>query len=109
MEIFIDSADIEEIEQVFQWSIVNGITTNPSLSISFITLKGIVAQSAPTNAASLTCLVLRKDAAKTLVFKLCSFNILTHFSTKSIPETIPLSFKKIFSFSKPSSLFSVYC
>ena len=31
MEIFIDSADIEEIKQVFQWSIVDGITTNPSL------------------------------------------------------------------------------
>lgn len=31
MKIFIDSADLEEIKQAFEWQIVDGITTNPSL------------------------------------------------------------------------------
>ena len=31
MKIFIDSADLTEIQQAYQWGIVDGITTNPSL------------------------------------------------------------------------------
>lgn len=31
MKIFIDSADIDEIKQAYEWGIVNGVTTNPSL------------------------------------------------------------------------------
>ncbi len=31
MKIFIDSADIEEIKQVYDWGIADGVTTNPSL------------------------------------------------------------------------------
>ena len=31
MRIFIDSADLDEIKQVYQWSIADGVTTNPSL------------------------------------------------------------------------------
>lgn len=31
MQIFIDSADIEEIREAYSWGIVDGITTNPSL------------------------------------------------------------------------------
>ncbi|MFC1669342.1 transaldolase family protein [Spirochaetota bacterium] len=31
MKIFIDSADLDEIKQAFEWGVVNGITTNPSL------------------------------------------------------------------------------
>ena len=31
MKIFIDSADIEEIKQAFNWGVVDGVTTNPSL------------------------------------------------------------------------------
>ncbi len=31
MKIFIDSADLEQIEEAFSWGIVDGITTNPSL------------------------------------------------------------------------------
>jgi len=31
MKIFIDSADLEEIKQAYDWGIVDGITTNPSL------------------------------------------------------------------------------
>jgi len=31
MEIFIDSADLEEIEQGYAWGVVDGVTTNPSL------------------------------------------------------------------------------
>jgi len=31
MKIFIDSADLEEIKQFYEWGIANGVTTNPSL------------------------------------------------------------------------------
>jgi transaldolase len=31
MKIYIDSADIEQIQEAFSWGIVDGITTNPSL------------------------------------------------------------------------------
>lgn len=31
MKIFIDSADLDEIEQGFAWGVVDGVTTNPSL------------------------------------------------------------------------------
>ncbi len=31
MKIFIDSADLDEIRQAYEWGIVDGITTNPSL------------------------------------------------------------------------------
>ena len=31
MKIFIDSADLEEIEQGYAWGVVDGVTTNPSL------------------------------------------------------------------------------
>ncbi|MAG57175.1 MAG: transaldolase [Planctomycetes bacterium] len=31
MKIFIDSADIDQIQEAFSWGIVDGITTNPSL------------------------------------------------------------------------------
>ncbi|MGM0439739.1 MAG: transaldolase family protein [Chlamydiota bacterium] len=31
MKIFVDSADIEEIRQAYQWGIADGVTTNPSL------------------------------------------------------------------------------
>jgi transaldolase len=31
MKIFIDSADLDEIQQGFAWGVVNGVTTNPSL------------------------------------------------------------------------------
>ncbi|MEK6969527.1 MAG: transaldolase family protein [Nanoarchaeota archaeon] len=31
MKIFVDSADLNEIKRAFEWGIVNGITTNPSL------------------------------------------------------------------------------
>jgi len=31
MKIFIDSADIEEIKKSFEWGIIDGVTTNPSL------------------------------------------------------------------------------
>jgi transaldolase len=31
MKIFIDSADIEEIKQAYDWGIADGVTTNPSL------------------------------------------------------------------------------
>ena len=31
MKIFIDSADIDEIEQAYDWGIADGVTTNPSL------------------------------------------------------------------------------
>lgn len=31
MQIFIDTADIEEIQEAFSWGIVDGVTTNPSL------------------------------------------------------------------------------
>ncbi len=31
MKIFVDSADIEEIKEAYEWGIVNGVTTNPSL------------------------------------------------------------------------------
>ena len=31
MKIFIDSADIAQVQEAFSWGIVNGITTNPSL------------------------------------------------------------------------------
>jgi transaldolase len=31
MKIFIDSADIDEIKQAFEWGIADGVTTNPSL------------------------------------------------------------------------------
>ncbi len=31
MKIFIDSADIDEIEQAYEWGIADGVTTNPSL------------------------------------------------------------------------------
>ena len=31
MKIFIDSADLDEIKEVYSWGIIEGITTNPSL------------------------------------------------------------------------------
>lgn len=31
MKVFIDSADLDEIKQVYQWGICDGVTTNPSL------------------------------------------------------------------------------
>ncbi len=31
MKIFIDSADIDEIRQAYEWGVVDGVTTNPSL------------------------------------------------------------------------------
>jgi transaldolase len=31
MRIFIDSADLDEIQQGFEWGVVDGVTTNPSL------------------------------------------------------------------------------
>ena len=31
MNIFIDSADIDEIKEGLTWGVVDGITTNPSL------------------------------------------------------------------------------
>lgn len=31
MKIFIDSADLDEIKQAYQWGIADGVTTNPSL------------------------------------------------------------------------------
>ena len=31
MKIFIDSADLDEIQQGYQWGVVDGVTTNPSL------------------------------------------------------------------------------
>ena len=31
MKIFIDTAKINEIEEVFSWGIIDGVTTNPSL------------------------------------------------------------------------------
>ncbi len=31
MKIFVDSADIEEIKQAYEWGIADGVTTNPSL------------------------------------------------------------------------------
>ncbi len=31
MKIFIDSAEIEEIKQAYEWGIIDGVTTNPSL------------------------------------------------------------------------------
>ena len=31
MKIFIDSADLDEISQVYKWGVANGVTTNPSL------------------------------------------------------------------------------
>ena len=31
MKIFIDSADLEEIKQAYEWGIADGVTTNPSL------------------------------------------------------------------------------
>ena len=31
MKIFIDSADLDEIKQVYSWGIADGVTTNPSL------------------------------------------------------------------------------
>jgi len=31
MRIFIDSANLEEIEQAYKWGIADGVTTNPSL------------------------------------------------------------------------------
>lgn len=31
MQIYIDTADIDEIKEAFSWGIVNGVTTNPSL------------------------------------------------------------------------------
>jgi transaldolase len=31
MQIYIDSADIDQIREAFSWGIVDGITTNPSL------------------------------------------------------------------------------
>jgi hypothetical protein len=31
MKIFIDSADLEEIEQGYAWGVLDGVTTNPSL------------------------------------------------------------------------------
>jgi len=31
MKIFIDSADLDEIKQAYEWGIADGITTNPSL------------------------------------------------------------------------------
>ena len=31
MKIFIDSADIDEIKQAYEWGIADGVTTNPSL------------------------------------------------------------------------------
>lgn len=31
MDIFVDTADIDEIRESFSWGIVNGVTTNPSL------------------------------------------------------------------------------
>jgi len=32
MKIFIDSADLEEIKTGISWGIVDGVTTNPTLS-----------------------------------------------------------------------------
>ncbi len=31
MKIFIDSADLKEIRQSYQWGVADGVTTNPSL------------------------------------------------------------------------------
>ena len=31
MDIFIDTADIEEIREAASWGIIDGVTTNPSL------------------------------------------------------------------------------
>jgi transaldolase len=31
LKIFLDSADVDEIKQVYEWGIVDGVTTNPSL------------------------------------------------------------------------------
>ena len=31
MKIFIDSADLDEIQQGYAWGVVDGVTTNPSL------------------------------------------------------------------------------
>ena len=32
MQLFIDSANIDEIKQAWDWGIIDGITTNPSLA-----------------------------------------------------------------------------
>jgi len=39
MKIFIDSANIDEIKQTYQWGIANGVTTNPSLMKKAVDLK----------------------------------------------------------------------
>ena len=31
MQIYVDTADIDEIREAFTWGIVDGVTTNPSL------------------------------------------------------------------------------
>ena len=31
MKIFVDSADLDEIKQTYEWGVANGVTTNPSL------------------------------------------------------------------------------
>jgi len=31
MKIFIDSADVDEIQQAYKWGVIDGVTTNPSL------------------------------------------------------------------------------
>ena len=31
MKVFIDSADLDEIKQAYEWGIADGVTTNPSL------------------------------------------------------------------------------
>ena len=31
MEIFLDTANIDEIREAFSWGIIDGVTTNPSL------------------------------------------------------------------------------
>lgn len=44
MKIFVDSADLNEIKRAFEWGIVNGVTTNPSLmkkAIDKLKVKGM--------------------------------------------------------------------
>ena len=40
MKIFIDSADLDEIRQAYDWGIADGVTTNPSLMKKAVDKKG---------------------------------------------------------------------
>ncbi len=77
MKIFIDSADVEEIQQAYRWGVVDGVTTNPSLLKKAVDrrvsegtkldMKGYVAQILETSKGNPVSLEVTERSAEGMI------------------------------------------